>query len=69
MQKEEYKMANSRTGANSDEDEKEDLLAPAAAGAAAEGVRAADAQATDQLIPDYDEAENERYRQFVIKQQ
>ena len=38
-------MANSRTGANSDEDEKEELLAPAAAGAAAanDGVRAADA--------------------------
>ena len=35
-------MANSRTGANSDEDEKENLLAPGAA-AAAEGYRAADA--------------------------
>ena len=61
-------MANSRTGANSDEDEKENLLAPAAGAAAeAEGYRAADAQATDQLIPDIDEAEAARYRAFVIK--
>jgi hypothetical protein len=45
IQREEYKLANSRTGANSDEDEKEDHLAPVAAVAAAEeGVRAADAQ-------------------------
>lgn len=44
MQKEEYKMANSRTGANSDEEEKEEYLTPVAAAAAAEdGVRAADA--------------------------
>lgn len=62
-------MANSRTGANSDEEEKEELLAPAAAGAAAEGYRAADAQAIDQLIPDVDQAEAERYRRYVIKQQ
>lgn len=60
-------MANSRTGANSDEEEKEEFLAPAAAGAAAEGYRAADNQATDQLIPDVDEAEAARYRAFVIK--
>ena len=60
-------MANSRTGANSDEDEKENLLAPGATAAEAEGYRAADAQATDQLIPDIDEAEAARYRAFVIK--
>ena len=70
IQREEYKRANSRTGANSDEDEKEEhLAAPILAAAAEDGVRAADNQATEQLIPDIDEVEQERYRQFVIKQQ
>ena len=70
MQADEYKMANSRTGANSDEDEKEQLLEPVAfAGAAAaeDGIRAADAQQSEQLVPEYDHAEAVRYRQFVIK--
>lgn len=70
MQRQEYNMANSRTGANSDEDEKEQYLEPAAiAGSAVaeNGVRQADAYQSEQLIPDVDQVEVERYRQFVIK--
>ena len=63
-------MANSRTGANSDEDEKEQYLEPVAlpgAAAAEYGIRTADAQQSEQLIPEFDHAEAARYRQFVIK--
>ena len=67
-QKEEYALANSKTGANSDEDEKEAILngeqaaaatTPAAPSLWAQpyddqgtGVRAPDAQNQDQLIDD-----------------